>query len=216
MTRGIVLGYFELLREMRRPGTVRFDVEVAEALRESSRRGEGALLLGGHFGSWDLVGNLLPGRTGIPMSTIGKVPHSRGAADLIARAREAFGLGSIPPDERAMRRVMRLLAEGQLVVFTLDQNHPGGLPVPFFGRPALAATALAAVAARRRVPVYFCEHWREGTGHHRALISGPLPTTGRVEDDTVAFTRRVEDAIRRRPHNWLWLHNRWKGVPARG
>lgn len=213
MARGIVLGYFELLREQRRPGTVRLDIEGAEALLERSLSGAGSLLLIGHLGSWDLIGNLVPRRTGLPMAVVAKVPHSPGAAALIAQVRSSFGLGSLAPDERALRRVVKLLAEGQVVIFALDQNHPGGLPVPFFGRPALASTALAAVAARRGVPVYFCEFWREGTGHHRAVFTGPLPTTGRIEDDTAFFTRHLEEAVRRRPHNWFWLHDRWKGVP---
>jgi lauroyl/myristoyl acyltransferase len=35
-----------------------------------------------------------------------------------------------------------------------------------------------------------------------------------LEEDTAAFTLRIEEAIRRRPHNWLWLHDRWKGAPG--
>jgi lauroyl/myristoyl acyltransferase len=38
--------------------------------------------------------------------------------------------------------------------------------------------------------------------------------TGRAEEDVATFTARIEEAVRRRPHNWLWLHDRWKGAPV--
>jgi Bacterial lipid A biosynthesis acyltransferase len=89
-----------------------------------------------------------------------------------------------------------------------------GVAVPFFGRVALTAPAVAVAAAKTSIPVHFLEYWREGIGRHHAAFSAPLPVTGRVEDDVAAFTARIEEAVRRRPHNWFWLHDRWKGAPA--
>lgn len=216
MMYGLVLGYFELLRELRRPGTVSLSLEGAEPIVGRSRRGEGTLLLAGHFGSWDLLGPMVGQRMGIPVTVVVKVPRSKSVAALMQRVRTAFGLGLLHNKRGSMPRVYELLAEGQLVVFVHDQKLARGIAVPFFGRPALTAPSLATAAARTGLPVYFLEYWREGTGHHGARITGPLPTTGRLEDDTAAYNRCVEDAIRRRPHNWLWLHDRWKGAPANG
>jgi KDO2-lipid IV(A) lauroyltransferase len=113
-----------------------------------------------------------------------------------------------------MPRVYELLEEGHTVVFVIDQRLARGVAVPFFGRLALTAPAVAIAAARTSIPVHFLEYWREGTGMHQAVFSAPLPVTGRAEDDIAAFTARIEEAVRRRPHNWLWLHDRWKGAPA--
>ena len=213
MASGLVLGYFELLREERRPGTVSLVLEGAEPVAERSRRGEGTLVLAGHFGSWDLLAAMITRQVGIPAAGVTKLPHSRSATALLERVRKAFGLDLIKAEKGTIRLVLKLLAEGYAIVFSIDQKFAEGVAVPFFDRPALTATVLAAVAARTRVPVYFVEHWREGTGRHAARMSGPLPTTGRIEDDTALFTRCVEDAVRRRPHNWFWLHDRWKAAP---
>ena len=214
MMSGLVLGCFELLRELRLPGSVDLALEGAEALVERSRRGEGTLLLAGHLGSWDLLGPMVARRMGIPVTVVVKVPRSKGVAELMERVRTGFGLGLLNNRRGTMPRVYELLAEGQLVAFVLDQRLARGVAVPFFGRPALTAPALGAAAARSGHPVYFLEYWREGTARHGARVAGPLPTTGRPEEDTAAFTARLEEAIRRRPHSWLWLHDRWKGAPA--
>jgi KDO2-lipid IV(A) lauroyltransferase len=211
--RGLFLGYCELLRELHRPGTVEVAIEGAEAITERARRGQGTLLLAGHFGSWDLLGPLLCKRTGIATTVIVKVPRSAAVAGLMERVRLGFGLGLLANDHGVMPRIYELLDAGQLVVFVLDQRLARGLAVPFFGRPALTAPSLAAAAAKTGHPVHFLEYWREGTGRHGARFTGPLATTGRAADDTAAFTAAIEDAIRRRPHNWLWLHDRWKGAP---
>lgn len=214
MMSGLVLGYFELLRELRLPGSVGLTIEGAEALTERASAGMGTLVFAGHLGSWDLVGPLLARRTGLAATVVVKVPRSASVAELMDRVRTGYGLGLLPNDRGVMPQVYDLLEAGQLVVFVLDQRLNRGIPVPFFGRAALTAPALAAAAARTDLPVYFLEYWREGTGRHGSRFTGPLPRTGRLEDDTAAFTLRIEEAIRSRPHSWLWMHDRWKAAPS--
>ncbi len=213
MMRGLVLGYFELFRELRRPGSVRLDIEGTEAIAARVNAGAGTLVLAGHFGSWDLVGPLIVRRTGFPATVVVKVPRSVSVATLMEKVRTGFGMGLLPNRRGVMPGVYEALAAGHLVVFVLDQRLARGIPVPFFDRPALTAPSLAVAAAKSGATVHFLEYWREGTGCHGARFSSPVPVTGRLEEDTASFTRLIEDAIRRRPHNWLWMHDRWKGAP---
>jgi KDO2-lipid IV(A) lauroyltransferase len=214
MMAGLVLGYFELLHEERVPGSVELSIEGTGLIAERGKAGKGTLVFAGHLGSWDLVGPLLARRTGIKATVVVKVPRSKGVAALIERVRTSYGLGLLPNRAGSMPRVYELLEEGHTVVFVIDQRLTRGVAVPFFGRLALTAPAVAVAAAKTSVPVHFLEYWREGTGRHRAAFSGLLLVTGRAEDDVAAFTARIEEAVRRRPHNWLWLHDRWKGAPA--
>ena len=218
MMRGVVLGYFELLHEERLPGSVEMSIEGIEPILERGREGKGTLVFGAHFGSWDLVAPLLARRTGVTATVVVKIPRSKPVAALMERVRTSYGLGLLANRSGSMPRVYELLDEGQVLVFVIDQRLNRGIPVPFFGRPALTAPAIAAAAAKTGLPVYFVEFWREGTGRHGARFSGPLPVTGRAEEDMALYTLRIEEAVRRRPHSWLWLHDRWKGAPeaARG
>ena len=211
MLRGMILGYFELFRELHRPGTVNLAIDNLPEIVARSRRGEATLILATHLGSFDLIGGLLVNRTGVPSTVIVKVPRAKGLADLLEKVRSDYGFGILPNKEGAMAKVYELAARGELIGFFLDQRLSRGIPVPFFGRPALTAPSLAVAAAKTGVAVYFLEYWREGVGKHGCAFHGPLPVTGDVEADTAAFTLRIEEAIRQRPHSWLWLHDRWKG-----
>jgi Kdo2-lipid IVA lauroyltransferase/acyltransferase len=212
MMAGLVLGYFELLHEERIPGSVGLTVDGTGAIAERQKAGAGTLVVAGHFGSWDLVGPLLARRTGLKASVVVKIPRSKPVAALIERVRIAYGLGLVPNKAGAMRRVLELLAEGQLVVFVIDQRFARGIAVPFFGRPALTSPSVSVAAERTGLPVSFLEYWREGPARHRAAFSEPFFLTGRPDEDLATLTARIEEGVRRRPHNWLWLHDRWKGA----
>ena len=213
MMRGLVLGYFELFRELRRPGSIHLAIEGAEAIAARANARKGTLVLAAHFGSWDLVGPLIVRRTGFPATVVVKVPRSASVAALMEEVRTGFGMALLPNRRGVMPQVYEALEAGRLVVFGLDQKLARGIPVPFFGRPALTAPSLAAAAAKSGATVHFLEYWREEVGRHGASFSSPVAVTGRLEDDTATFTRHIEEAIRCRPHNWLWLHDRWKGAP---
>jgi len=209
----LILGYFELLHDERLRGSVVLSLEGMGPIAERQAAGEGALLYSGHLGSWDLVGALIARETGLKASLVVKIPSSKSAAALIERIRIAYGLGLQPSKRGTMRRVLELLGKGEIVVFIIDQRFARGVAVPFFGRPALTSPSIAVAAAKAGCPVHFVEYWREGTARHRAVVSAPLPVTGNEVEDIAAFTAKIEEAVRRRPHNWLWLHNRWKGAP---
>ena len=208
----LILGYFELLHEERVPGSVVLTLEGMEPTAVRQAAGEGALLYSGHLGSWDLIGALMSRQTGLKASIVVKIPSSKPAAALIERVRKAYGLGLLPNKHGTMRRVLELLEQGEIVAFIIDQRFARGVAVPFFGRPALTSPSIAVAAAKTGCPVHFVEYWREGTARHRAVVSAPLPVTGNEVEDVAAFTARIEEAVRRRPHNWLWLHDRWKGA----
>jgi KDO2-lipid IV(A) lauroyltransferase len=46
----------------------------------------------------------------------------------------------------------------------------------------------------------------------------PLIDTGNEENDLVAntqlYTSFIEDAIRKHPTQWVWMHERWKTKPG--
>ncbi|HVO49690.1 MAG TPA: lysophospholipid acyltransferase family protein [Thermoanaerobaculia bacterium] len=215
MMAGLVLGYFELLHEERVPGSVALTIGGTAAIAERQNTGKGTLIVAAHLGSWDLVGALMARRTGFRASAVVKIPRSKPVAALIERVRTAYGLGFVPNKTGAMKRALELLDEGQLVVFIIDQRFARGVDVPFFGRPALTSPAICVAAERTGCAVSFLEFWRESDASHGAAFSEPFLLTHREEEDLAALTARIEEAVRRRPHNWLWLHDRWKHVPRR-
>ncbi len=205
----VILGYFELFREMRVPGSVRVDYVDAEKVQADIDKGCGTLLLGGHFGSWDLVSNMICRDRKFPVAVTVKTPKNPQVAELIERIRSAFGMGLLPSRD-CMPRIYEHVGNGGMVAFLLDMRFNRGVEATFFDRPARTSPALVKVAAKSSAPVYAVWFVRNGLGHHSAVFSGPLDMNGDVDHDLGQIMAHYEERIRAVPHNWFWLHDRWR------
>ena len=97
-----------------------------------------------------------------------------------------------------------------------------GVWVPFFGRPAHTPRAPADLALRSGAPILV------GTSHRPTERPGdglvfevtevpydpaPADREAEVSRITAACQAIMEDAIRRHPADWVWMHERWKSQP---
>jgi len=198
----------------------RMAVEGMDRLEAAMARGKGALLLTGHLGNWELLA-AAHRRSGYPLSIVVRPMDSSLLDRLVTRVRERSG-AELVRKQRALREVLDALQRQRMVAILLDQNatRREGVFVPFFGRPASTSKSLALLALRSGAPVLPVFIYREADGSHRVVIEPevPRPATGDRRQDivvyTAAFTRCVEDAIRRWPEQWLWVHRRWRTGPA--
>lgn len=197
--------------------TMLLDGPGAEAFFEAARSGKGAILATAHFGSWELLGDLLL-RRGVPLSAVVR-PLSGALNGRIVEARLRSGMQLIHP-RGAIASVCRAIEEGRVIAILSDQVVPAekGVFVPFFGRLASTAPALAVAAVRTGAPVFVgCAHRVD----HRLSFSSlpPLyaPDTGDERADVATLLTQVtaglEQHIRAHPEQWLWLHRRWKVAP---
>jgi Kdo2-lipid IVA lauroyltransferase/acyltransferase len=96
-----------------------------------------------------------------------------------------------------------------------DQKLNDGIPVPFFGRPAMTTSALASLALRFDCDVLPARVERLRGAHFRLTVfpALPLPRSGKPQADVAALMGQVnailESWIRDRPGEWFWVHRRW-------
>ena len=167
-------------------------IENCEPIQRQVESGAGAILIGGHFGSWDLLDPMVCRQLSLPATVVVKTPGAKAAADLVERIRLAFGMELLPP-RGSFDAILDALGNGRFVTFLLDQRYKRGIPIEFFGRPAWTTRAVAVAVERSGAPVYGLCYWRTGIGR-----------------DTRTIQEFYETSIRERPHSWLWLHDRWK------
>ncbi len=109
---------------------------------------------------------------------------------------------------------MRHLKEGGTLGILIDQ-HAGdqGVWCPFFDRLASTTPVAAMIALRTRAEVVTLAVYDDGPAHWR-VVYGPVPPLAvkkpSFEDLTAQMNLAVEGLIRRQPHSWFWVHNRWK------
>ena len=190
-------------------------VEVAGAafidrLKDDGRPG---IFFSGHFANWE-VPALTVAHRGLPIHLIYRAPNNPLVERLFHHRRPGGG-ELLPKGSEGARRALKLLRNGEHLGMRVDQKMNDGIPVPFFGRDAMTAPAVAQFALRYDCPVVPVRIERLEGFRFRVTHYEPI-TLVEGEDrqaDIDAFMMRVnaylEDWIRQRPEQWLWLHRRW-------
>jgi Kdo2-lipid IVA lauroyltransferase/acyltransferase len=121
----------------------------------------------------------------------------------------------IPKGAVASRRSIAVLRRGAHLTLLADPKMNDGIPVPFFGRAAMTAPGLAALALRFDCDLLPARVERLDGARFRLTVFPPLPLprSGDLHADIAALMAEVNETlegwIRDRPEQWLWLHKRW-------
>jgi KDO2-lipid IV(A) lauroyltransferase len=186
-------------------------VEHIDRLRED---GIGGIFFSGHIGNWEIA-SLGATRRGVELVHIYRAANNPWVEQLIQKIRAPIGGEHHAKSVRGARNMLVALKRGEHLGLLVDQKYNEGIAVPFFGRDAMTAPALAELALKFQVPVVPARVERLGGARFRLTISPPLdiPDTRDPKADIRATMVRVnalfEDWIRERPGEWLWLHRRW-------
>lgn len=193
----------------------RIVVDGAEHLAAAAASGKGVLVVSGHFANWETM-----------LHTARQLGHDGGAVyrpvnnpyidRYIVRQRMTYGPREpIAKGAHGTRRIFTLLRGGKAIFMLIDQKTNEGLPVPFFGRDAMTTPAPAALALKLGAHIVFASNERLKGAHFRATIHPPIviARSGDHDRDVYALTAKLnavtEEAVRKRPSQWLWIHRRW-------
>lgn len=189
-------------------------IEGAEHLTRARSLGRGVLLVGFHSTAIDIFSG--------PMASTfdADVMYRRNKNPvwewLQLRGRKHYFKGVIERDD--IRETFKRLKAGRIVWYAPDQDYGPKHSVfaPFFGIPAATITATARLARFNRSPVVFMTHFRDSHRTGWTMTFHPMLEDFPTDDD-VADARRinalVEDAVRKHPEQYLWLHRRFKTRP---
>jgi KDO2-lipid IV(A) lauroyltransferase len=177
---------------------------------------EGAILLSGHFGNWELLAFGSAALSGVPFSIIVKEQRDYGELE---RTRTVRG-NRLIPTARAAREAASLLGRGGVVAMLADQSATDrDALVEMFGIPTYSydAPARLALRFRPRVIAGFAERSSDGRYHVRLteIPHADLPDTPDGARDLIArYVALLESAVRRHPEQWVWQHRKWKNSPG--
>lgn len=191
---------------------------IAPALRRLVDR-KPAIMLTGHVGNWEVLGYALA-TLGFPIEALARPLDNPLINDWLLGIREKRGLRIITKFDATDRMVQTLEAGGTLA-FIADQNAGDkGLFVPFFGRLASSYKSIGLLAMNQRVPIICGYAHRIGPGFRYEIGVTDLIDPADWEDQpdplyyiTARYNRAIEEMIRLRPAQYLWMHRRWKSRP---
>lgn len=180
-----------------------------QAVLQARARGQGVILVSGHFGNHDIARAVLAGR-GIPVGALYKPQrnpfverHFRATIGAISEPIFARG-------RKGLADLVRHLKSGGLLGILIDQHMRHGAALDFLGHRALTATSAAELALKYDcllVPVYGI---RQPDGLSFTLVvEDPIPPST-PEAMTQAVNDSLSAMVRAHPEQWFWIHRRWK------
>lgn len=197
-----------------------FEVEGLEFAQKAREEGKGIIFVTGHVGNWEVLGCVMEFLFHQPVHSIAKHMENPFVDSFFTKLREDGGQ-KIIFTENASREIIRVLKHNKLLGILVDQNaKENSIFVDFFGRKAATTRSAATLSLKMGAPIIML-FARRIAGRYRFKISVSKPIeiekTGNLEKDvfnlTQLYTTIIESQIRENPHEWLWIHRRWKTRP---
>jgi Kdo2-lipid IVA lauroyltransferase/acyltransferase len=191
------------------------EVEGYGVLDEALSRGNGAVVVTGHLGNWELMG-ASGAVLGYPVNYVVTGQQNELVEQMMDELRRSAGVGIIKRRD-ALKQVIKTLRGNGLVAIVSDQDaHEAGAFVPFFGRLASTPRGAAIFCQRTGAALIFGESYRQGRGRLKVIYEFldqtnlPADREDAITELVRRYTARLETAVRRHPEQWFWMHRRWK------
>jgi KDO2-lipid IV(A) lauroyltransferase len=192
---------------------VRWRVEELDALTEAAREGRGVLLVSAHLGNWEFV-SLAAARAGFEVAVVAR-PLTRRLQRTWLAFRERCGVRTLLRGESGIAAA-RWLRRGGVLGCMMDRTAQSRrLLVPFLGEAMYVPLGPAELASRAGAAIVLGTAQRLRSGE-TCVRFRRVPSTEGVPAPALArrIAAALEEEIRRRPEDWLWIYRRqaWLGA----
>lgn len=190
-----------------------------EVVTNCSKRGQGVLLLLGHYGNWEFQSFLF-----LHMLEKGNhegfcvyLPLSNKAFDhLYFKIRTRFKM-NVVTKKGIYRTVIRLRHEGIAGVFgLLSDQSPSRADLNywtnFLNQDTAIITGFERMAKQADLVVVYADVCKLSRGHYQTeyFMISDNPRNTASNEITEQYARLIEKTILKDPAYWLWTHKRWK------
>lgn len=180
-----------------------------EHLRAALAKGRGAVIVSAHFGNWEAI-RLAARDAGVEVGILRRHFNNPDFDALsLNRVRKA-GEPVLHKGRDGLRGMLAHLRAGGAILVLVDQRTSGGALLPFLGREAETATAIAGVATKTGAAVIPAVAARAEDGLSFDVRFEPAIPPGDPDEMFSAINAAIGGWIAERPGQWFWLHNRWR------
>lgn len=213
---GRVVGEYPHMKDFRCYGTdADITITGAEWIDQLRDDGKAGIFFSAHYGNWEIL-SAMAAQKDCPLTLVYREANNPLAEEAFQTLRD-HGRGElyVKKGKEGARALIKAIRNGQHLGLLLDQKQNDGLPVDFFGKPAMTAPAAAELALRFNLPMVPVRVIRTGPNSFRAEVLPPLtlPDSGDRKQDLEGLLSMInglfEDWIREYPEQWFWVHKRW-------
>ena len=188
-----------------------------QVLQDALTADKGVVFLTPHLGCFEITAQAYAaryGQAGKPMTVLFRLPRQPWLAQWVSVARARPGMQTAPTTLAGVKKLLKVLKQGQCVGLLPDQVPPAGqgVWVPFFGQNAYTMTLSARLALQTGATVLLAwgerRTWGRGYVVHVQPLAEDLSTD--VSVAAAQINRAMERLIRQAPGQYLWGYARYK------
>ncbi len=219
VARALIVNVFQIAWMMGRREQMEelIEVEGLEHIENALKKGNGAILLGAHFGNF-ILQCLRLGSESFTFSTIVNMPKADRLSAIITQRANEMGLNIIARRHAwaATRETLRRLKNNEVVCVIADEEaRKDGVFVDFFGYQVPTPKGPALLAVRSGAAVLPTFIYRFPGARQRIVVEPPVEiprddTADAVQSATAIVTKVIEKVVRKYPEEWAWITHRWR------
>jgi lauroyl/myristoyl acyltransferase len=185
--------------------------------------GKGIVIIGPHFGNWDMAGAIL-GASKYPCIVLVDTLKPEGLNQLVQETRTKFGLRVFPVESNVLG-IFKALKKNEVLMVMSDRpmiGEKGGVPIQFFGETAYfqaGAATLALKTGAKIIPAFLVRNRNRDGYWGRIGAALEYETTGDKDKDiqliTQAVASAIENIIRVAPEQWYMFRPMWGDKPGK-
>jgi KDO2-lipid IV(A) lauroyltransferase len=172
-------------------------------------KGKAALIYTAHLANWEFIAKaLLP--YDLKFGAIFRRANNRLVDKLIDDIRHNIDIHMIPKGKAGAKELLKALKNNEQIVMLVDQKMNDGIKIPFLGRDAMTAPAIATLAIRYDCPIIPIQVIRLRDSNFEMIIHPNLEKEKKtVEEIMLEINNQIGQWVKARPGQWFWLHRRW-------
>ncbi len=213
---GRIIAEYPHLERISRNHTTIIDAKI---LKGELEKNQAAIFFGGHIGNWEInsVAVLVQLNHGVDITY--RAPNNPWTSALLNKARTLNGrITGYPKSQESGRKILQAMKDKKTLGILIDQKYNQGLDVPFFGQSAMTNPIFVQLCQKYKCPLIPIRNERLNGCNFSVKTYPPITlfeddgTPRKVDDIILEAHHIMEEWIKERPKQWIWLHRRWKDI----
>lgn len=198
-----------------------FTLDGFDAITDSLKDGNGAILALPHLGGWEWAGRWLCDQ-GVKTTVVVEALQPLELFEWFVSLRTKLGMNVVPLGPNVAGEVLKALRNNEVVCLLCDRDlQGGGVAVDFFGENTTLPAGPVTLSLRTNAPVFpVAVYFTEAYNGHHAVIHPAMhfERSGKLREDvrvgTQALAKELETLIWAAPEQWHLFQPNWPSDPG--
>ena len=188
------------------------EIKGQDILEEIKFSKKPVIFISGHFDNFELMAMHLE-KSNIDLAAIYRPLNNNFLNPIMENLRKKYICKKqIKKGISGTKQILQYFKSGTSIALMIDQRVSQGIKSPLFGKEALTTTIPAQFVKKfncKIVPIFI---QRKNNEKFILEIMEPqsFENTQTIENITLKLNQLLEMMILKKPHQWIWSHNRWK------